>query len=713
MQKKLALQVPVTVPKAVKNKKEFIVKATLTKLKEKEHLVLDIFLNKKKLVGKPVCRIFINDKEWMNYRMDNEEPFWTYSNLENLGYLSRDKVKGLFCEDNIIVSNADYTTICTYAKANEITTSDYLNNKRTWAKIVKSIQTKIAGEKEQRKYESRKNSLQKRCESVPELPEGFKRWAFAVTGITQHIIWYKRHGRLADYYCSHCGNEYTVKTKRNDSYEGQFEHIEPVPKHNTTTKCVHCGCTAQLKAAGKYQGYNEVKKEVSLVQCIDEKTMVYRHFYVKSCFGDFCINNGAEGPLEEHQLTEITRMWFKEGRNKVQQDYNKHNPYTGNDFWDDCNLYGMSNITYDDTAPLHPASFKEIKKGYMRYSALEEYMKHVPYTKTITRKPSEYLRLYHKYRCTEMLTKLHLIRLVNHLIGAWDVGVFINAYSKNAADVLRINKNRVRVLQEYRGDITVLRVLQAERKGNHNYSDEQLNKFIKYNITTSELGTATKYMGVNTFLNRIEKYTGVTEKSKDNKMLREKVHNTATTYIDYLEMRESMGYDMTNTVYLFPRNLTESHNELARLEAMEKDKTKKREKNKEFPEIQKMYKALCNRYMYTENELVIRPARNAAEIIDEGRILHHCVGGDSYLRSHNESRSFIFFLRFESTPDIPYYTIELKDGKINQYYAANDKQPNKDEIRKWLDKWLKMVQQRPRQTNQEEPEQIQLLQSAV
>ena len=37
------------------------------------------------------------------------------------------------------------------------------------------------------------------------------------------------------------------------------------------------------------------------------------------------------------------------------------------------------------------------------------------------------------------------------------------------------------------------------------------------------------------------------------------LRNTATTYTDYLVMRQALGYDMTNTVYLQPRNLGEAH----------------------------------------------------------------------------------------------------------------------------------------------------------
>lgn len=36
----------------------------------------------------------------------------------------------------------------------------------------------------------------------------------------------------------------------------------------------------------------------------------------------------------------------------------------------------------------------------------------------------------------------------------------------------------------------------------------------------------------------------------------------ASTYADYLSMREDRGYDLTNTVYQFPHDLDEAHEKM-------------------------------------------------------------------------------------------------------------------------------------------------------
>ena len=44
-----------------------------------------------------------------------------------------------------------------------------------------------------------------------------------------------------------------------------------------------------------------------------------------------------------------------------------------------------------------------------------------------------------------------------------------------------------------------------------------------------------------------------------------------------------------------------------------------------FPQIHNSYRKLRSRYLYEDDEYLIRPARSAAEIVEEGRTLHHCV----------------------------------------------------------------------------------------
>lgn len=91
---------------------------------------------------------------------------------------------------------------------------------------------------------------------------------------------------------------------------------------------------------------------------------------------------------------------------------------------------------------------------------------------------------------------------------------------------------------------------------------------------------------------------------------------------------------------------------------------------------------------------IIRPARSAEEIVMEGRILHHCVGGAGYLNKHDTGQTYILMLRFKDAPDIPYITVEVdaKIERIVQWYGDKDSKPDQKNIQRWLDMWLRKLQ---------------------
>lgn len=109
-----------------------------------------------------------------------------------------------------------------------------------------------------------------------------------------------------------------------------------------------------------------------------------------------------------------------------------------------------------------------------------------------------------------------------------------------------------------------------------------------------------------------------------------------------------------------------------------------------YPLIKKHYRRLRKRFYYEDGNFLIRPARNAEEIIMEGRILHHCVGGDTYLEKHNRETSIILFLRTAKEPEVPYITVEIapKNLHILQWYGAHDKKPDQKNMDRWLNAYI-------------------------
>ena len=159
-------------------------------------------------------------------------------------------------------------------------------------------------------------------------------------------------------------------------------------------------------------------------------------------------------------------------------------------------------------------------------------------------------------------------------------------------------------------------------------------------------------------------------------------------------MRAELGYDMTDDIILYPKDLHRRHNEVV-LESETSRLDKRKEKVlKRFPSIAKKYKKLSDKYSAAAAGYIIRPAKDAAEIVTEGRVLHHCVGGDTYLLKHNRGQSFILFLRKVADPDMPFITVEIRDCRILQWYGAYDKKPDEKYFTAWLETYIKELKKR-------------------
>lgn len=316
----------------------------------------------------------------------------------------------------------------------------------------------------------------------------------------------------------------------------------------------------------------------------------------------------------------------------------------------------------------------------MQYSALKEYQ-----DAKGSVNPEDYLERYMQTPQIEIMVKMGLIKVADELV-KYHYGIVEDENAKQIDEFLGIRKERIRQLIQHQGDVKILKVMQLEKRLDKRWTEKQIEQLKELNLG-SQTGTALAYMGIQQFLNKVSKYTGC----KYGTMCSEaesRLKQTAITYLDYLSMRKDLGYDMQNTVYLFPRNLTEAHMKMVMEYNKDEADRRIREVNERFPMIKKNYRNLRKKYYYEDEEFMIRPARDAGEIVMEGRVLHHCVGGDSYLKKHNDGKSMILFLRNKTDPEIPYITVEISETlDIRQWYGARDKKPDEKRMQKWLDKY--------------------------
>lgn len=170
-------------------------------------------------------------------------------------------------------------------------------------------------------------------------------------------------------------------------------------------------------------------------------------------------------------------------------------------------------------------------------------------------------------------------------------------------------------------------------------------------------------------------------------------------YVDYLVAAEGVGLDLNNPIFLMPRDFEAKHDQVtAAWSAVLEERRRKEEAEKKKKGLEKFserLKKLTQRYTYTDGELLVRPAANAEEIVREGKLLHHCVGG--YADRHISGATTILFLRRRSTPRKPLCTIEMNGNSIRQIHGWDDERtacednPNRENPRniyaEFLNEW--------------------------
>ena len=171
---------------------------------------------------------------------------------------------------------------------------------------------------------------------------------------------------------------------------------------------------------------------------------------------------------------------------------------------------------------------------------------------------------------------------------------------------------------------------------------------------------------------------------------------TIREWKDYLAMAEQLRYDFREETVRLPKDLRDRHDAAAaiiRHEASEKEQKK----------YGKRRKALEKRFAFELDGLRVLVPACSQEIVQEGKILHHCVGG--YAARHLEGTATILFLRKSRKPGRSFLTVELYKergvwklrqihGYRNEGYATGAEKALADPKKRYagcLETWLGWV----------------------
>lgn len=614
--------------------------ADIIRVREKEILQVSMWIHSGGggMVDIPQCYVFIDReaKEWITYDLVEEK--WYTARMSNLNYPWRGEMEKYESKE---------TTRLIQRYFRDATQSGYI-----------TIRNFMEDQGKARRISQRQkelNEIDKVMKQVPGIPEGFREWALD-DAIKECRYIYYHAGRNVRYgYCTHCKKLVRIIA----------------PKHNQEGICPECNSRIIYKADGKAAPVIN-REKCMLFQRMKGGGYVIRYFYIYREILKERYMKPEERIWEEKRI--VLDEWMRPRQHYLWGVY----PVIKKMRW--CK--GGFGYDFTGSGRMYPYNMaEELKDSDLRYVPLGELMAK---TEHIIKVPTKFMgRAEDNYRVTEYLIKCRLYSLAADFLESdrLELSGFLNVNARNILECLNISKEQLNILQKYDGDTEMIRLIAHSNWEKVKLTEEQIHYMWENYVDWKFI----RHMK-NTTPHKMLKYI---DSCKRN-----------TQYLDYLDIREKEGYDMTDQIILYPKNLKEAHDKMV-LEINTKEAEKRlKEVRQKFPAIEDMYEELDKAFTYVRGNYYIRPARSAEEIVMEGRLLHHCVGGDRYLDKHNRGVSFIFMLRDKETPGKPWYTVEYdrEHNRIMQYYSEYDKQPDKGKVRKWLDGWLKEIEKRTEKT---------------
>ncbi len=527
---------------------------------------------------------------------------------------------------------------------------------------------------------------------VPDLPADFKEFALDQFN-GDHVLYYHGRGHAKKVFCPVCRETVTYS-----------ERLQIFPRSDGNGRCGGCGIDGTYLNALKVTRPTVRERYIFIGQKYDEDGFILRGF--KSTLierSPFCreVDSGEEEPMEI-RLTEHRRLYILKDR-----FYKEYNDPKWECLFRSSSGYGICwaeeeyhnnwNVKYGDqykkySYDIYPGIYEEMQGTAAQYSMMERVFGADPEVDVALPVPRytyygqwtitvwDYLTSYAKDRKLEILLKCGL----DHIAYAKLCGesIHYNPRAKNPWDYLKVTKERFRWLTEHNPGTRMLDLCRYERKHGLKIDDATIDVLGEAGISVGEFESFLRYMTPMQLANRLIKYGGK----------RRELRQAAITYRDTLNMRSTLGYDMTDSINTYPRDLKATHDALVIEQNAAEAEKRKKESEKKYHGIKERFKEAAVVYGFQEKDLLIRPAKSAAEIVEEGRKLHHCVGGDNYLRKHNNRITAILFIRHTNKPGTPYITVEIDPhGEIKQWYGIHDTKPDKKRIEMFLKHYLKQL----------------------
>ncbi len=552
---------------------------------------------------------------------------------------------------------------------------DYLGGKREGYDGVLDFQRKVRDRELELRHKKETDPWDKDLERVPELPKDWTRWVSKVGIVQNYLFYHYKKGGAKRGYCTYCGKEVPI-TKR--------------PYHNASGKCSCCRHEVVFKAIGRAGYIRTGKNIVYLIQRCKEgfvlREFSAERFYYKEKYATpnvYC--HETRRVLYDYNLMPRTYYWgvYKQCESR----WISCSPCSPDSWWTE------NGRVYGKTLP-------SLAKIELRRTGLIQWI-----ASRVTVDPEKYLAIIRNIPQFEQIWKAGLTQLMKECMSNSHSmkDCILAPKEPSLIKALGIDPREFKLLRQYDGDSHFLKWLQYEKASQKVFSEELLVWFWHNHLSPSNLEFIHGKMNLIQIYNYIHK-----QMPSFNNNVREVVN----TWEDYLSMAKRLHMDIDDEIIYRVRKLRQRHDELVLLCEEKAIELQVEEILKDYPHVNDICKSLKEKYEYADKHYAVIVPDGVKEIIEEGRMLHHCVGSSEKYWDRIERReSFVLFLRKKRSPRKNYYTLEVEpDGTVRQKRTEFDRQ--KSDIEKateFLAEWQKVIALRLTKDDQKLAEQSRIM----
>lgn len=544
-----------------------------------------------------------------------------------------------------------------------------------------------AGEYREKKEDRRQQRIQALMDQIPDPGKEVCDWlARTAVGDLHYAFYHKAEGT---YHCTACQGDFAEKA------------AGVRMKHKGKAVCPLCG---QELTVEKRRYELTFKTRLTIIQDLDEKQGVQRHFEAVICWMD----------VRSVKIRETIRclLYRPEKRSKYNCEFyyfHYHNWYDRN-YWDTGN---PANFRWK-SGYLYPEGIREGLAG-TAYAAWQQVFFQMAQAgikvnfDRLLADTGEYF-----IQTVEYLFKGRFYRLleeeaekVSYHSGYGDYNA-LNLIGENIEEVMHLqDRQKINRLRQENGGTDMLEWMRWEEETGRRIGSAVLAWYEKSGISCERYrkGRASGYLTPEQLMHYLERQKAETGKT---------VRSLFETYEDYLSMAEHLKKNLKDQMVYRPRELKKHHDGLVEehrkyLEAkrLEEDREKAREEaermREKYPGSEEILAQVKPKYEYQGENYLVTVPENFMEITMEGVALHHCVGNtERYFDRILQHETYILFLRKKEEPDRPFYTLEVEPGgTIRQHRGMYDEEPGIEEIKPFLREWQKEIRRRMSETDHE------------